>query len=786
MIETAVKKQVPRRPFAEVTVALAVIVLAGELILPAWAEIAVAVAALLFAGLKAPSGHYVALLAAVVTAVIGAWDLWAYAQGHEDAHELIQAATSIGLIWALTYLCLRHQATLGRASETQGRMMEAMESISEGFVLFDADDRLVICNRRVHDMYPKIRDLLVPGTANAAILRAGAERGQFKLGGLSVEEWLAARLAKRTETDSVFEQELGDGRWVRISERPTADGGYAGIRTDITEEKRREETLRRTGQRFRSISANVPTVIFQRLMTPDGHISYPYVSAGVREIYGFDPAEIMAKGNWIDTAVTPEEQEAYVAAIRRSAETLETWSYEGKVRTGTGEPRWVRAVARPTRQDSGDVIWDGVCLDVTEFKRTEEELRNRVVDLQESQERLEAQGAELGAMAISLSTARDQAETATRRAEASEQRYRMLAEHSPVGIWHIGTDGTTRYMNPAMLSLVGVTSVDEVTGRDFRSIVQVDSITLVERTIARARSLGTASCNFALHTTGTDVRQLVFSAGVLHGADGRDEGVLASVIDMTEQRRMEEAMLHMAQHDSLTGLPNRALFNDRVQQALAQAGRTGQQVAALLLDLDRFKHVNDMLGHVVGDQLLQAVAERLRLCTRRSDSVARLGGDEFAIIASNLDSSEMIEVLARRVIESLSQPFLLDGNEVHSGASIGITLYPADTRDANELLRFADMALYRAKDVGRGTYAYYDQSMNDGARARKELEIELRRAIQENQFELHYQPTMDVATTRITGFEALIRWHHPEKGLVPPNLFIPVAESSGLILPIGR
>jgi diguanylate cyclase (GGDEF)-like protein len=240
----------------------------------------------------------------------------------------------------------------------------------------------------------------------------------------------------------------------------------------------------------------------------------------------------------------------------------------------------------------------------------------------------------------------------------------------------------------------------------------------------------------------------------------------------------------LARHDALTDLPNRILFRSRLQQALAQAERRAGRVAILCLDLDHFKDVNDTLGHAAGDQLLRQATGRIQDLIRRGDTLARLGGDEFAIVQSDLDQPDGAAGLAQRVIDALSRPFDLDGQEVTIGCSVGIAIYPDDHSDADNLLRDADLALYRTKAEGRGSYRFFEQEMNRRLRERKALEAALRRALAEGELEMHYQPQFGLGSRSLSGVEALIRWHHPERGAISPVEFIPLAEQTGLILPI--
>jgi diguanylate cyclase (GGDEF)-like protein len=264
-----------------------------------------------------------------------------------------------------------------------------------------------------------------------------------------------------------------------------------------------------------------------------------------------------------------------------------------------------------------------------------------------------------------------------------------------------------------------------------------------------------------------------------------DGGWVVTAEDITQRRRAEARIAHMARHDALTDLANRALLREELEKALARVNR-GERLAVLCLDLDRFKAVNDTLGHPAGDALLKEVAERLRRCVRDTDTVARLGGDEFAIIQAGVDTAQGVLPLARRIIESLSEPYTIDGHEAVIGTSVGIALAPSDGSTPDELLKSADLALYRAKSQGRGTFRFFEPEMDAHMQARRTLEMDLRRALSNGEFELYYQPLVNLEFDRVIGFEALLRWHHPVRGMIPPMDFIPVAEEVGLIIPIGE
>jgi diguanylate cyclase (GGDEF)-like protein len=276
------------------------------------------------------------------------------------------------------------------------------------------------------------------------------------------------------------------------------------------------------------------------------------------------------------------------------------------------------------------------------------------------------------------------------------------------------------------------------------------------------------------------------SLSPIHNREGTATGAVIVVRDMSAARTMALEMAHSARHDFLTGLPNRMLIQDRISQAVGLAVRHGGRLALLFLDLDGFKHINDSLGHAIGDKLLKSVAERLFECVRTSDTVGRLGGDEFLLLLSEVGLAESAAITARKILAAVAAPHAVDGHDLHVTTSIGISIYPDDGSDAATLIKNADTAMYQAKENGRQSYRFFRSEMNVRAVERQSIEEDLRRALERDEFCLHYQPKVDLKTGRITGAEALLRWTHPVRGAVPPVEFISVAEACGLIIPIGR
>jgi diguanylate cyclase (GGDEF)-like protein len=269
-------------------------------------------------------------------------------------------------------------------------------------------------------------------------------------------------------------------------------------------------------------------------------------------------------------------------------------------------------------------------------------------------------------------------------------------------------------------------------------------------------------------------------------ADGSVQFFEGTVVDITERKQHDARLEYQASHDSLTGLPNRSLLRDRIEQALVKARRDGHLVAVVFVDLDHFKLINDSLGHHVGDRLLLEVADRLVACVRGHDSVARQGGDEFVLVLTEMHDENEILVIVSRLLEAISQPWIDDGQEYGLSCSVGVSCHPRDGDDPDALLRSADAAMYQAKASGRSTYHFYTPELNRAISERLELENHLRHALERDEFRVYYQPRVEVASGRIVGAEALLRWACPDRGIIPPDSFIAIAEETGLIIPIGE
>jgi len=521
--------------------------------------------------------------------------------------------------------------------------------------------------------------------------------------------------------------------------------GVEGFITDITDRKRMEEALRSSESELRALFEAMTDVIFVfdsqgRCLKIAPHTNPQLLCKPAAEMLGKTLHEVFDQ----------EQADTSLGYIRQAINTRQTVNIEYSLQTAGGEV-WFAANISPTLQDS--VVW--VARDITERKRSEEALRQ------------------------------------------AEAKYRSIFENASEGIFQSTCDGHYISANLALARLYGYSTPAELMAR----LTDIEHQLYVEPN-QRAEFIRLLQENDAVSDFESQVYRkdgsVIWISENARAVRDTDTGELlyyeGTVEDITERKLAKDQLRERAFYDTLTGLPNRALFMDRLSHTVERAKRHPEyRFAVLFLDLDRFKVVNDSLGHLVGDQLLIAIARRLQGCIRAEDTVARLGGDEFTILLEDIEDISQATRVAERINQALIAPFNLDGNEVFTAASIGIVLSrevskgvcTTDYDGPDDLLRDADTALYRAKALGKGRYEVFDRTMHQSAVALLQLETDLRRAVEHQEFQIHYQPIVSVSTNQITGFEALLRWRHPTRGLVFPHEFIPIAEETGLIIPIG-
>jgi diguanylate cyclase (GGDEF)-like protein/PAS domain S-box-containing protein len=534
----------------------------------------------------------------------------------------------------------------------------------------------------------------------------------------------------------------------RVTNTHAFDGGFFA-----DDQGTPEERLRDLEVRYRSLVDHLPAVVYLDAVGPGEPMVD--VSAGVRELFGIEPREWIEGYQAWEASIHADDRERVVAASDRSVESGEPFRVEYRAVRRDGRVVWIREDAILIHDDDGaPLYWLGTMLDVTELIQAQEGLRD------------------------------------------ARTRYGALVEQIPAIVYVDVADASmaTTYVSPQIEQILGVTPQEYLDDPGlWMALLHPDDRTRALDTYVRGRETGEAF-SFEYRLIARDGRVVWFqdSALVLHGPDGTPVSIHGVMLDITERKEAEERLAFLAYHDDLTGLPNKAMFDDLLNRALARARRSNHGVAVLALDIDNFKLVNDSLGHGAGDRLIAEVGGRLDAATRETDLVARQGGDEFLLLIADIepdregrDATERVaETVVQRVRSSLEHPFEIDGTELYATVSIGVSVFPQDAADAGSLLRTADAAMFRAKRGGPGAFALHRAEGSD-ALTRLSLSTKLRKAVEQKVWTLHYQPLVNLITGDMVGVEALIRWPDPQGGLVPPGEFIPLAEEMGLIGSIG-
>jgi diguanylate cyclase (GGDEF)-like protein/PAS domain S-box-containing protein len=536
----------------------------------------------------------------------------------------------------------------------------------------------------------------------------------------------------------------GSLHWVTGSGAPrfSADGefnGFTGALLDVSDRYEAIVRLEKSEAMHRLLTENSSDLISHHAAESG---IYLFASPSFKRILGYDPLELVGKLSAYDF-VQPEDRELINNEIAR------------QMHSGSDS----EVVEFRTRHKEGHYVWVASNLKV---------LRNS------------ASGEKLGAVAVTRDiSARRRAEQALR---SSEQRLRDMLEMTPAGYLLANGQGEILEVNPALCRVSGYLK-EELLGQQLERLFAADpwdGVAFTQDGPTSAHGLEA----IIRHKQGKDVHVL-FNGSIRRASDGQAQSLTAFITDITLRKQIEHRLEHLASHDTLTGLPNRALLHERLQQMLTLSPRDAS-IAVLFIDLDRFKEVNDSFGHQPGDVLLCEVGRRLREALRPGDVVARLGGDEFMVVAHCSAGRSSAASIAEKLLRMLTAPIDIGQQEVFISASIGISMFPehGDARDA--LFQSADTAMYQAKAAGRNSYRFFDPEMGVAARTRMTLELSLRRALGGDEFEVYYQPRIDLKTMSIVGMEALLRWNHPELGQVPPMQFIPLAEERNLISPIGH
>lgn len=502
-------------------------------------------------------------------------------------------------------------------------------------------------------------------------------------------------------------------------------------------------------ERLLILAERTPGMLYQYRLRPDGTSHFPFTTTGIRDIYGVTPEEVVNDAQRVFDVLHHDDLEGIANSIIESCQSLTPWQHTYRVNHPSGRTLWVRGHSVPQRLDDGSTLWHGYIVDVTEQQLTEQTLTER------------------------------------------ERYLRAIFDAEPECVKVISAAGKLLDMNAAGLEMIEVADLAEAQSFDIFEVLLPEYVEPYMACHKRALAGETVSLEFEI--IGRRGRHLWMSTRMvpLVGVDGTTS-VLSVTRDISEQKALEFELMTAARTDRLTGLCNRTLLVERLQRRIER--RSQRRFALLFMDVDRFKLINDSMGHEVGDQMLLEVATRLRSVVRCTDSissqvrgntVARLGGDEFVILLDDVKLVSDAAGVAGRILERLRKPYLLGSHRIITDASIGIVLCQGEYERAEEVIRDADTAMYEAKRAGRGRAVVFQPSMRDRVQWLVALEDELRLAIDHQEFRVLYQPIVELENGTPTGYEALVRWHHPTRGVVSPADFIPIAEDTGLILPLG-
>jgi diguanylate cyclase (GGDEF)-like protein/PAS domain S-box-containing protein len=480
----------------------------------------------------------------------------------------------------------------------------------------------------------------------------------------------------------------------------------------------------------------------------DDEWTMEFVSEGVRRLTGYDAGDLLFNKRISYEQLTfPEDRERVRSEVYSSLRSLGRFDVEYRITHATGEIRWVWERGTGIYDLGGKLqAIEGIIQDITARKQSSQALRE------------------------------------------AERRYYNLFENALEGIFRTTIDGQYLDANPALARIYGFGSPAELIQslKDIRNQLYVEP-SRREEFMSLVKAHGSVSgFESQVYRKTSEVIWISENARAVFDEQGHVVCYEGTVEDVTERKIYQARIEQQANYDTLTGLANRSLLHDRLQQAIRSAATFGTRLAVVFVDLDRFKFINDGLGHHVGDELLQAMAQRLRSSVRESDTVARLGGDEFVLLVNGQGGPDAVSVVLERMLYAISQPWTIPQGDFNVTCSIGVALYPDDGATAETLLKHADTAMYRAKEKGRNNFQFFTAELNAVITERLELENKLRRALERQQFTLHYQPRIDMRTRRVVGAEALIRWLVSNEEVAPPSRFIPVAEEIGLIVPIGK
>jgi diguanylate cyclase (GGDEF)-like protein/PAS domain S-box-containing protein len=609
-----------------------------------------------------------------------------------------------------------------------------LESTADGILVVDREGKIVSFNRKFVELW-RIPNPIVSTRDDSQALAFVLE--QLKDSELFIKK--VRELYDQPDAESFDLLEFKDGRFFERYSRPHRIGGQSVGRVwsfrDVTGHRRSQVALQESQRTLSTLMSNLPGMVYRCRNDKDWTVEF--ISQGCFDLTGYRPSDLIGnrKVSYGRDLIHPDDQEPVWDDVQAALREKRSFQFVYRIRTASGKEKWVWEQGRGIYSSDGALLaLEGFIVDMTERKRAEEALKK------------------------------------------SEAQNRALLNAMPDMMFRISREGVFLEFIPAK-NMDPLVPPDMFLGKNLKDVMPADVAQPSMHCVVQALNTGHPQIlEYQLRVNGgmRDYESRI----VVSGADE----VLSIVRDITDRKHQAAALEYQALHDTLTDLPNRTLVLDRLNQAIHAADRENRPLALLLMDLDRFKEVNDALGHHHGDLLLKQVGPRVLSVIRESDTIARLGGDEFAVL---LPATDLIgaTVAARKILEALARPFVVEGIFLDIGASIGIALFPEHGEDVDILMRRADVAMYQAKQTGAG-FSVYVSEHDRHSPHRLALMGELRHAVEREELVLHYQPKVDLKTRRTVGVEALVRWQHPEHGLIPPDQFITVAEHTGVIKPL--
>ena len=653
------------------------------------------------------------------------------------------------------------RALYAELAEKTALLQTTLGSISQGIFMIGVDGRINTYNKRVSELLNLPDSLLASRPTLRQVTQFQQNRGDFGPDAQWVEPHARnyVRAASDEEvSDSHLQVTQADlptylrttpaGRVLEVKTQNLHSGGMVRTFADVTEYVQAEAALRASEENIRQITAQVPGMVFRVRLTHDGARRYSFVSEGVRGLYGIEPAEVMADGNLLQTFRHPDDRLAVDAELQRAAASTLPMTMQFRIKLRDGTLKWAQMTSTCVSADEGGTVRAGVTFDITASKLAESELRE------------------------------------------TEARWKLALDSTGDGVWDWDIVTGVEIFSKRFMEMYGYGEGELASRTDeFDARTHPDDIEqLLRNRQAHLDGLTPTYVNEHRIQCKDGSWKWTLSRGMVisRNAQGKPLRMIGTHTDITGRKHSEGLIWQHANFDALTGLPNRRMLRDRLEQQINKSRREGRQLAILFIDLDHFKEVNDSLGHDNGDLLLVEAARRIRDCVRETDTVARMGGDEFTVVLSELSDSASTERTIHNILDAMTAVFQLDDEQVFVSASIGITVYPTDATEVENLLKNADQALYVAKGAGRNRFSFFTPALQEAAQTRVRLTNDLREGLARDQFFMVYQPIVELGTGAIHKAEALLRWQHPIRGLISPAAFIPIAEASGLIIDIGN